>query len=313
MAQLKTALAGALLLLAGCSFAGESLLPTLTGEEPSGKPSAQTAAAPTGAPPVVTQPLAPGMAPPPALNTTIFQPVPVEPGQPTGTAVGQKVEQMRGELIRVEGSIAEHNSQLQALRAQTVANAQQYQQLIGAINARLQVGTTPGNPILVGQWTLAQQVLGKIDGDVSSMSALGNAVASDSSMVAFLLETTRATYGISGAVDEDHRQLAILEDETNKTVVTLDRLSNELSDDTGRQSLDLGRERANLGTLSVAIKNGELFGSSLANRAYSTAAPLASAAPAPRTAPRQSANLANRRPLVVIRFDRANVDYEQAL
>ena len=317
MAQWKTALVGVVLLLGGCSFASENLLPTLTGEEPSGKAKAQQTSAPSAATtpaaaqaapttPVATQPAAP-----PQLNTTNFPPVPVAPGQPTGTAVGQKVESMRGELVKLEGSISDHNSRLQTLRAQTVGNAQQYQQLIGAINAKLQVGTTPGNPVLVDQWNQAQSILEKIDGDVAAMNSLSTEVSSDSSLAAFLLESTRATYGISGAVDEDHRQLAILEDETNKTVVTIDRLLNELSEDTSRQNLYLGRERNNLTTLSVAIKNGELFGASLANRAYYTAAPLASRAPAPRG--ESAASLANRRPLVVIRFDRENVDYESAL
>ena len=320
MAQWKTALLGAGLLLGGCSWAGQNLLPTLTGEPPSGKASTQSAAATPAAgaaaqgseaqaaptTPVLTQPSSP-----PQLNTTNFQPVPVEPVQSTGTAVGAKIEAMRGELVKLESAIGDHNSRLQSLRGNTVSNAQQYQQLIGAINAKLQVGTTPGNPNLVKQWNDAQSTLEKIDGDVASMNSLSTEVSSDSSLAAFLLESTRATYGLSGAVDEDHRQLAVLEDETNKTVVTIDRLLNELAEDVSRQNLYLGRERHNLTTLSVAIKNGELFGASLANRAYSTAAPLASRAPEPRGS--SLASLANRRPLVVIRFDRANVDYESAL
>jgi hypothetical protein len=304
MALWKTALVGAILLLGGCSFTSESLLPTLTGEEPSGKPKEQAKAdqPAAGQPaPVTVQP-----APPPKLNSGNFPPVPVAPGKSTGTAVGQKIDEMRKELVKLESSIGEHNNQLQGLRAQTVNNAQQYQQLVAQINAKLQVGTTPGNPILVNQWTQAQSILERIDGDVSSMNSLANSVASDSSLAAYLLEATRATYGLSGAVDEDHRQLAILEDEVNKTVVTIDRLLNELSDDTSRQSLYLARERSNLATLSVAIKNGELFGTSLANRAYSTASPVASAAPG-------RMGIAGRRPLVVIRFDRPNVEYEQAL
>jgi hypothetical protein len=57
----------------------------------------------------------------------------------------------------------------------------------------------------------------------------------------------------------------------------------------------------------MAIKNGELYGTSLANRAYSSAAPLGSAAPS------GSISAVGRRPLVVIRFDRPDVPYEQAL
>lgn len=302
MALWKTAVLGTVILLGGCSFTSRSLLPSLTGENPSGKdeqPAASAAAAPAPAAP--TQP---------QLNSGTFQPVPIEPGQSTGTAVGQKIEGMRRDLSKLEDSIGSHNSQLQSLRSQTASAALQYQQLVAQINAKLQVGTTPGNPILVNQWTQAQSILERIDGNVASMNALSNGTATDSTSAAFLLDQARATYQLSGAVDEDHVQLATLEDETNKTVVTLDRLLNELSHDTNRQILYLARERANLAVLSVAVKNGELFGSSLSNRAYSATAPLAlnSSLGGNRTA-----SLAGRRPLVVIRFDRPNVEYEQAL
>ena len=135
------------------------------------------------------------------------------------------------------------------------------------------------------------------------MNALSNKVANDSSLAAFILESVRATYGLTGAVDEDHRQLAVLEDETNRTVVLIDRLLNELNEDIARQTNYVSRERADLTVLSVAVKNGELFGSSLANRAYGTAAPARGAATV--------GNLSNRRPLVVIRFDRPNVPYKE--
>jgi hypothetical protein len=142
------------------------------------------------------------------------------------------------------------------------------------------------------------------------MNSLANRVAADSTTASYLLETTRATYGLSGAVDDDHRQLSILEDEVNRTVVLIDRLLNELSDDINRQSSYLGNERKNLTTLSIAVKNGELLGSSLANRAYDVQPYQArpSRGPVP-----QGAASGQRRPLVVIRFDRPNVEFEQAL
>ena len=67
------------------------------------------------------------------------------------------------------------------------------------------------------------------------------------------------------------------------------------------------RERSNLTVLSLAVKNGELFGTSLSNRAFASAAPTAS------TPPSLSGTAAARRPLVVIRFDRPVVEYEQPL
>src|SRR3546814_9819040 len=64
-------------------------------------------------------------------------------------------------------------------------------------------------------------------------------------------------------------QLAVLEDDTNQTVVVVDRLLTELSDDIRRQSAYVGIERQDLNAMAVAIKHGELFGTSLANRTRS--------------------------------------------
>ena len=73
-------------------------------------------------------------------------------------------------------------------------------------------------------------------------------------------------------------------------------------------SLLKNNERHNLQLMSLAIKNGELYGSSLVNRAFSqnqarTAARVQSS-PTPQSTDR---------PLVVIRFDRPNVPYQRAL
>ncbi|MFL2668730.1 MAG: hypothetical protein ACJ0HT_04040, partial [Alphaproteobacteria bacterium] len=161
----------------------------------------------------------------------------------------------------------------------------------------------------IKQWNVAQKGLTKIDRDISTMNSLANSVASTSTMSAYLLETTRAAYGLSGAVEADHRQLAILEDEVNRTVVLIERLLIELSEDINRQTSYVASERGNLTTLSLAIKNGEILGNSLANQAYAKAAPLA-ASKAKNTG---VVGIAARRPLVRIPFDRPNVSYQQAL
>jgi len=318
MAPTRTALLlCAVALLGGCSFSADALWPSLSGSEPSGTsaPKEQrtvqipASSGERGGQPVV-DPAATMPAPaPPRLGTTNFVPPPVTPGQPTGTFVGQKVGQLRGELQRMQAQISDENQRLQSIRRQTIDHSQRYHSAVAAINARLQVGTTPGNPTMVNQWNVAQSEIAKVDGDIAQMNSLANDVSGTSTMSAYLLETTRAAYGLTGAVDEDHRQLAILEDEVNRTVVLIDRLLNELSEDINRQTTYLSNERANLTALSLAIKNGEMFGGSLSNRAYASAAPVASAG-SYAAAPAQSGT---RRPLVVIRFDRASVQYEQAL
>ena len=290
---LPAVLLGAALLLSGCDFFDSALLPSLGGE--SGSSTAKPAA---------TQTVQVSSTTLPKLGTGNFQPQGVTPGQPTGTAVGQKVEGLRGELGKLQGSVSTENQTLQSLRAQAIQNALAYHQSVGAINAKLQVGTTPGNPILVKQWNDAQAQLEQVNGSLSQMNQLATNVSASAAMSSYLLQSTRATYNISGAVDEDHRQLTVLEDDVNKTTILIDRLLSELTEDIARQTNYLAEERGNLNMLAIAVNNGEAFGSSLASRSY--AQPMA-------TASAPGSGVATGRPLVVIRFDRPDVQYQQPL
>lgn len=286
---LKTTHAAALcavLLAGGCSFAEEALFPT------SGTVSADTAAS---------------AGTPPALGTTSFEPPGVTAGAPTGTFVGQKVSALRGDLSQLQTMLARHNQSLQGIRNDTVQDSQRYHGTVAAINARLQVGTTPGNPILNQQWNAAQGELDRINEDVLKMTRLANEVTNSSALAAYLLESVRAARQLSGAVDEDHRQLRILEDETNRTVVLVERLLTELADDVNRQQSYVAAERQNLNTLALAIKNGQLYGASFARGPSIAPAAYDAAAAAPRAAASSDS------PLVTIRFDKPNVAYESAL
>jgi hypothetical protein len=233
----------------------------------------------------------------------------VTEGRETGTFVGQKVTELRNELRRLQTDVSKNNTDLQGVRARTVANSQRYHSTVAGINSRLQVGTTPGNPILVEQFNQALSQLDQIGEDITRMNVLTTQVTADSTLANFLSENTRAALRLSGAVDEDHRQLAILQDEVDRTVVLIDRLLKELTDDIQRQTAYVSTERANLNTMSAAIKSGEMFGSDLTFRALTAATVGAGrGAPAPQTSLGDA-----RRPLVVIRFDRPDVQYEQAL
>ena len=304
---------GAMFFVSACSFAENTLWPSLTGESPTATKqsaagqtpakSAQMKQAPAGG----SQPVIVAQNPPP-LGTTNFQPASVTPGQATGTYVGKKVIDLRQELKRLQQSISNNNGLLQSLRGKIVANSQRYHGTIAAVNARLQVGTTPGNPILVQQFNSAQADLDRIAADITEMNALANRVSNNSTMSSFLSESARASFTVSGAVDEDHRQLAILEDEVNRTDVLISRLLKEVSSDVRRQTNYIATERANLNLVSAAIRSGEIFGGSLVNKALASATAGRSGNIAARPM-----STAGKRPLVVIRFDRAKVPYQQAL
>jgi len=305
-AILTTALA-----LGGCSFASDALFPSLTGSDPKGgSSSASGGAAPAAQPsgqPMRAQAAQPGAASGPALGTTSFESPAVKPGQATGTFVGTKVAQMRGELQQLQGTMTRLNGQLQQVRNQTVQDSQAYHGTVAAMSARLQVGTTPGNPILMQQWNAAQSELDKINEDIAKMNSLANETASAATIAAYLLDAVRATRTLSGAVDEDHRQLTVLEDETSRTVVLIERLTTELSADVSRQQAYYGNERGNLNLLAIAVKNGQFYGASLATRSV---VPQIAAADSVAAAP---GVVGGGRPLLVIAFDKPNVAYEQAL
>jgi len=300
---------GTMFFVSACSFTENTLWPSLTGESPTAasKPAGAAATAQAPRPTNGAQPVIVAQNPPP-LGTSNFQPPGVTPGQDTGTYVGKKVVELRDELKRLQQSISTHNGQLQTLRGKIVANSQRYHGTIAAVNARLQVGTTPGNPILVQQFNSSQADLDRIAADITEMNALANRVSNNSTMSSFLSESARASFTVSGAVDEDHRQLAILEDEVNRTDVLIARLLKEVSSDVRRQTNYVATERANLNLVSAAIRSGEIFGGSLVNKALASATAGRSGNMAA-----QPVNTTGKRPLVVIRFDRAKVPYQQAL
>ncbi|MGZ0190083.1 MAG: hypothetical protein ACKVH0_19125, partial [Alphaproteobacteria bacterium] len=206
----------------------------------------------------------------------------------------------------MQRGLSAHSQQLREIQNAATHHAERYHALVAGINARLQVGTTRGNPILTRQLSESQGQLGRIDADLARLSELAGRVSTDSALAGYLLEAVRAAYNLSGAVDEDHRQLAILEDEVNRTVILVDRLLTEINSDINRQTTYVGRERRNVTTLALAVKNGEAYGANLGLAAgFGQAVGVAN--------PRTVAPTPTDRPFVVIRFDRPSVEYAQPL
>jgi hypothetical protein len=304
--KLKSRLISALALAAGLGLAGCSDVDSaLFGDqEDTGAPPASSSDQfPPGGPGTPgTLPGAVGAASGSAPVVAIT-PVTIEPGSNTGTAVSATIATLRGQIATIEEHLAANAARLTELRNQGADAASGYQDAKARITTRLQVGTTRGNPELVAEWNVAQTSLDALAGNINNLNALGASIVADSSATHFALDQIQATYNVTGAVDEDHRQLRVLEDETNQTIVLIDRLLRATSEDTQRQTAYAANERANLTTLAAAIKNGELYGSDLGTPALASAG-----------GPLTSATLAYAgTPLVVIRFDHPGVDYQQIL
>jgi hypothetical protein len=245
--------------------------------------------------------------------------------QPTKTVVAKKVDELQSDLKDLQGRVSNLSSQLKGVQGKNKAMAAEYNASVATINTQLQSGTTPGNPRLVEKLSVAQNNLDRLSQSVADLNAMAVEAANAASMGSYLLEACRSAYGLSGAVEEDHADLARVEDNVNTTIVTIDRVLNEVNDDITRTAAYLSAERSNLRTLSLAVTNGDYYGRSLAGRPFSSAPAStlmqpasmtqtsSALSPMPAPAPVQAVPLTQARPLVKIKFDQPHVDYEQAV
>ncbi|MBI3675982.1 MAG: hypothetical protein HY243_05130 [Proteobacteria bacterium] len=236
-------------------------------------------------------------------TSTTITPIGIEAGSDTGTAVNRKIQQLRNDVSTLQSKIVSNADQLASLRSAAAAYAGTYHEAKAQITQRLQMGTTRGNPELVAQWNTAQSALDQLTTNINGLTAAGTDITGDSSSAHYALDTIQATFNVSGAVDEDHRQLSVLQDETNQTIVLIDKLLTDVSSDVQRQTAYVANERANLTTLAAAIKNGELYGGELGNVMMASAT----------TPPGAYGPGLGSTPLVTIKFDRAGVEYQQIL
>ncbi|GGF03638.1 hypothetical protein GCM10011611_06380 [Aliidongia dinghuensis] len=200
---------------------------------------------------------------------------------PTRTAVGARVDELRGEVQRLDGNIDQHLATLAQIRQERDATAGQYYAAVGEISTRLQAGTTPSNPLMLAKWAEARGLLDKLEGNLSHVSALANDMAIDGQTGAYLDDSTRAVFAMPGALDEDHAQLRELDAEVGASQAKLSGEMTAVTNEINRQNASLGVERNNIATLAEGVRAGQFVGRSLANppvRVAAAKAPQAKAA-----------------------------------
>lgn len=229
----------------------------------------------------------------------------------TGTYVGLKIVELRDGFRRLQGDVASQNQVSTNAQSQNTLAAREYNGLVAGINARLQVGTTPGNPNLVRQWNEAKTTLEKINGDIATLTNLSNDITNSAGLAAFLLDATRASYTIYGAVDADHQQLRALEDEIKRTIVNVNRLQGEVAEQIDRQNNFYATQRRTMAALQLAIKNGEFYGDAMGATVDPNMLGMMEPAAAPMA---HTSSVKKKGPaLVTILFDKENVSYERSL
>lgn len=256
-----------------------------------------------------SQEIAPSQyAPPPAITPTQV----VNNTGPTGTFVGGKINQFRADLTSIQNAISSHNNDFLRFKDLVDEQTSVYQGLSSAIRSRLQIGTTPGNPILVGQWNDSQRALEDIQNNVNNLQIVNNRVTADAALIGHLKNAIDSSFFISGAIDEDHNQLKVLKDDVQRTSVLYDRLMTELEEKISREIKILNDEREYMKKLAEDVEVGKFGGSVSApptKSSSSKAQQNESASPKQiRVAPINYDNA-----ILVIKFDDSNFDYSTAL
>jgi len=230
---------------------------------------------------------------------------------PTGTFVGGKINQFRADLSSIQNAISSHNNDFLRFKDLVDEQTSIYQGLSSAIRSRLQIGTTPGNPILVGQWNDAQRALEDMQNNVNNLQIVNNRVTADAALITHLKNAIDSSFFISGAIDEDHNQLKVLNDDVQRTSVLYARLMDELEQKISREIMILNDERQYMKKLAEDVEVGKFGGR--------VSSPPTTSSNIQEQAEPKSIDTVNIAPLnydnaiLVIKFDDTNFDYSTAL
>jgi hypothetical protein len=294
-----------------CSSVQDYVFPSLSEDEVAAPPAIeeipQAVEQVSQAP--VNQEIAPSQYAPP-----IPQPQVADTG-PTGTFVGGKINQFRGDLTSIQNAVSSHNNDFLRFKDLVDEQTSVYQGLSSAIRSRLQIGTTPGNPVLVGQWNDAQRALEDIQNNVNNLQIVNNRVTADAALILHLKNAIDSSFFISGAIDEDHNQLKVLRDDVQRTSVLYERLMGELEEKISREIQILNDERKYMKNLSRDIEVGKFGRKVSAPPTMETSEDTNNEDLSSPTKLKQLkvAPLNYDNAILVIKFDDTNFDYSTAL
>jgi hypothetical protein len=266
-----------LLLLSACSFANDTLWPTLSGEDPRGTPApaaASSSPASESATGGVTSASTLGGG---AAEAT--------------SGAGRKAAELRGQLQRLETEVAEQTRQLNEIRHRLDDAANNVDTRAEGIETKLKSRSTPNDPQLLTDWNDAQGQLNSSSEEIGRLTNISTWATSDAALVSYILQSVRAANGQPGITDQERRQLAQLERDANRVSIDVDRLVSQASGEIASRNLFIAAAHRRLAALGPAITQGRIAS------VVATRPAAAGSGPA----------------LVTIRFDRPDVAYEEQL
>jgi hypothetical protein len=103
-----------------------------------------------------------------------------------------------------------------AIKADITKSAEEYLMLVGQLRAKLQVGTTPGNPQMIALLEQAGATRKALSGRVNDLQNFGNVVSKDISNIGFLAQTIGSAMNLAGGTEADRTTLQQMGLEANR-------------------------------------------------------------------------------------------------
>lgn len=239
-------------------------------------------------------------------------------GSYTGTFVGQRVAAFRQELSQIKQAQKSGEKELEKINSNISNNSALYQKTISAVESKLQAGTTPGNP---NMYAMLQQAQGNVQSMFANANALENLSTKTANIltsVNYLENSIAAAFNISGAVDEDHKQLRELQNETMTVAQKAAALNESVSNAANFQQQSAIQASQEINSLHDSVRNGNYNNTSVVSRSLPRqrsgfVAPIVPARTnKPTVAPHNNV-VATGLPLFSVRFANKDVNYKEGL
>lgn len=176
----------------------------------------------------------------------------------TGTYVGGKVNEFNILIRETEERVTLIVQSTRELYENAIAEVSQYHLIVSEIEAKLQLGTTPGNPLLIALYDAAHGKLNQIINTIGRMDGLAQKFRQSSNQMNILSEHIKATLFIPGALDEDHAHLILMSETLTKVQYVITQVLEVLNANEKRQTEWLIGERTRFSNLSLAIDTGKI-------------------------------------------------------
>jgi hypothetical protein len=240
---------------------------------------------------------------------------PTAPANPIQAFLASDAFRLQSELDQIKARVANRDASLQQIRNGLAADASAYNAATGAVGTGLQSGKAPGDPALLGHWTDAQAALARMDRSMAQLIALSVQSSQDASLADYIADSAKRAGEIQGSAADRQRLAAIQADATAAGGASRTQ-KTAIGAEIERQTANVTRERVGLMQLASGIEGGTLSPASKGpNPSVRRAAPKSAAVTAhsgPSAAPASlPGDFEGKKPLVVIRFDQPNLQYDE--